>query len=60
MARCETFDNQQGKDVKAKQHWYPLKQDHPSERDEVIEEMLENSPGDHYREPTQMREIALD
>ncbi len=28
-ARCETFDNQQGKDVKAKQHWCPLKQDHP-------------------------------
>src|SRR5262245_22051918 len=27
--RCETFDNQQGKDVKAKQHWCPLKQDHP-------------------------------
>jgi len=29
LARCETFDNQQGKDVKAKQHWCPLKQDHP-------------------------------
>src|SRR5262245_1646364 len=29
-ARCETFDNQQGKDIKAKQHWCPLKQDHPS------------------------------
>src|SRR5262249_46656558 len=29
-ARCETFDNQQGKDVKAKQHWCPLKQDHPT------------------------------
>jgi len=28
-ARCETFDNQQRKDVKAKQHWCPLKQDHP-------------------------------
>src|SRR5215813_8294255 len=28
-ARCKTFDNQQGKDVKAKQHWCPLKQDHP-------------------------------
>jgi hypothetical protein len=28
-ARRETFDNQQGKDVKAKQHWCPLKQDHP-------------------------------
>src|SRR5262249_38620508 len=28
-ARCETFDNQQGKDVKAKQHWCPLKQDRP-------------------------------
>src|SRR5262245_35647156 len=28
-ARCETFDNQQGKDIKAKQHWCPLKQDHP-------------------------------
>jgi putative transposase len=26
---------------------------------EVIEEMLENSPGDHYREFTQKREIAL-
>src|SRR5262249_30030770 len=30
-ARCKTFDNQQGKDVKAKQHWCPLKQDHPQE-----------------------------
>src|SRR5262245_13149575 len=29
--RCETFDNQQGKDVKAKQHWCPLKQDHPKD-----------------------------
>jgi hypothetical protein len=29
-ARRETFDSQQGKDVKAKQHWCPLKQDHPS------------------------------
>src|SRR5262245_37241295 len=28
-ARCKAFDNQQGKDVKAKQHWCPLKQDHP-------------------------------
>jgi len=27
-ARRATFDNQQGKDVKAKQHWCPLKQDH--------------------------------
>src|SRR5882672_647716 len=24
------FDNQQGKDVKAKQHYCPLKQDHPT------------------------------
>ena len=29
-ARRETFDSQQGKDVKAKQHWCPLKQDHPT------------------------------
>src|SRR4029453_15291060 len=29
-AQCETFDNQQRKDVKAKQHWCPLKQNHPT------------------------------
>src|SRR5262245_36121224 len=37
-ARCETFDNQQGKDIKAKQHWCPLKQDPPNTPDDKMVE----------------------